>query len=107
VPCLSASNPFLFDLTFVDPKTDLLFVADVSNRALDVFHASTRTFLFFGLFVDLYAGIVTASRGNGPAAIDGGSCARRCQGASLRSAPAGSGLDAGSAQDLSGDCRRP
>jgi hypothetical protein len=28
VPCLSANNQFGFDISFVDPQTDLLFVTD-------------------------------------------------------------------------------
>jgi len=31
---------------FVDSKTDLLLVADLSNKALDVIQASTHSFLF-------------------------------------------------------------
>ena len=46
VPGLSASNPFIFDISFVDPVSDVYLVSDVSNKALDVFQASTGNFLF-------------------------------------------------------------
>ena len=46
VPGLSANNPFFFDISFVDPVTDLYLVSDVSNKSLDVIQASTGNFLF-------------------------------------------------------------
>lgn len=46
VPGLSGNNPFIFDIGFVDPVSDLYLLSDVSNKSLDVIQASTGTFLF-------------------------------------------------------------
>jgi len=47
IPSASASSPFLaFDITFADPDIDRYLLTNVSNKSLDVFQASTGTFLF-------------------------------------------------------------
>ncbi len=47
VPNSSARQPFgEFDLSYVDAKRNLYLVSDVSNRAIDVFRATTGRFMF-------------------------------------------------------------
>ncbi len=47
VPNSSSRHPFgEFDLSYVDPERNLYLVSDVSNRAIDVFRATTGRFLF-------------------------------------------------------------
>jgi DNA-binding beta-propeller fold protein YncE len=54
IPGASARRPFTdFDLSFADAKLDLYFLSDVSNKAIDVFRASSGAFLFR---VDGFAG---------------------------------------------------
>lgn len=47
VPDSSARHPFgEFDLSYVDAQRNLYLVSDVSNRAIDVFRATTGRFMF-------------------------------------------------------------
>ncbi|MGA7537689.1 MAG: hypothetical protein WBW93_02860 [Steroidobacteraceae bacterium] len=47
VPSASASHPFVdWDIELVDDSIDRFVLADVSDRSLDVYQASTGTFLF-------------------------------------------------------------
>jgi len=46
VPSATAARPFVdFDIAYVDPAIDELLVANVSNKSLDVFRASSRAFV--------------------------------------------------------------
>ena len=73
IPGIDAKHPFNdFDLSFVDPKLDLYLLSDISNKAVDVFRASSGEFLFrvggfFGHVPPGYAhvgptGVITAGR---------------------------------------------